>query len=309
MNSRRISRIRLGRDGINMSTIHQEKERLESSPSSIWQWQFLEVERILRAIAQGDDSAGQVHALRIVCRRTEAVLRLGRDAAKSRGWRWLQRNLHDLRQSTNALRDDDVLRKWLAENEMSSTRLQRQLKQNRRPLMHKVARRVRWLLRRERLVRRARQVHKNLKSLDGPIEASAVFGRGLARELSRFIEVLPSRQMDSDQLHQARIACKRLRYAVDAVAEIHPAMDLRELHELLKSLQKHLGSLNDGVVRRRRLKQLKSPQAKQRDHAAGRREKIAAFRAWWQAQPLERILADATAEIVSLMRTGQRDTP
>lgn len=295
-----------------MSTTNPEIAQSNISPSTIWRRRFRDVAKSLRAIKLGDDSPGQLHELRIACRRMEAVLRLVRDGIDSRPWRWLRKNVRDLRRSTNELRDDDVLRKWLAENEPASPGLRRKLKRERAERMDEVVQKVRWILRRNRFERRARRVHAQMKSLGNPPQAAPIFGRGLARELTRFVETLPGNRLDAHELHQTRIACKRLRYAIEGVAEMQAATDLGELTELLKSLQKHLGGIHDQVVREDRLRELAVPGGRSCAVAKpdpGEQKRLDVFLAWWQAQPLERILADAMAEVVSLMRTGLRDAP
>jgi CHAD domain-containing protein len=59
---------------------------------------------------------------------------------------------------------------------------------------------------------------------------------------------------DAEQMHQLRIACKKLRYAAEFFAAIIPGLDA--YIRLLKQLQNELGTLNDVSVMCRLLKEL-----------------------------------------------------
>jgi CHAD domain-containing protein len=140
--------------------------------------------------------------------------------------------------------------------------------------------------------------------------AAVVFGHGLFRELASFVETLPSRLVEIERLHSLRIASKRLRYAIEAAIEIWPDLAMAELVELLKSTQSQLGSLHDLVIRERRLIALNCcPLQRERTEpdAESRTSQTESFWKWWMAQPLERILANTTAEIISLMRPDQTE--
>jgi hypothetical protein len=161
------------------------------------------------------------------------------------------------------------------------------------------------LQRNERFRRTTRRLLGDVRELTKSMRVAAVFGHGLFRELSRFVGTLPNQRIEIEQLHPLRIASKRLRYAIEASTEIWPDLALAELVELLKATQAQLGSLHDAVIRDRRLEEINvdPPDAVQRESdAANRGIQTDAFWSWWQTQPLEKTLANATAEIVSLMR-------
>src|SRR5262245_5912001 len=74
----------------------------------------------LELMQDGPSTPKDLHELRILVRRAEAALLLTRDVCESKAWGWLRRKLRRLRRGSNRLRDDDVLRKWLAASESSA---------------------------------------------------------------------------------------------------------------------------------------------------------------------------------------------
>ena len=64
---------------------------------------------------------------------------------------------------------------------------------------------------------------------------------------------------DAEQMHQLRIACKKLRYTAEFFKPIIPGLDAHIRH--LKQLQNVLGTLNDASVMCRLLKELLAGQS------------------------------------------------
>ncbi len=288
-----------------MATASEPLTNRRPTARRIMRGRFRELEQALRKVDCGRCTPDELHELRIACRKTEAVLRLTRDAAKSRAWRWLRRNIRLLRRSCNSLRDDDVLCKWLVDNDQQSENVRRRLVRARRAKLSVFKKQVRQRLRKRRLERRLRQVYMRTRTQRNESNANMLLGQRLFRELAHLVQAFPNQASDAQGLHRLRIAGKRMRYAVEAATEIVPTIELGELVEFLRSMQKQLGAIQDQIVREKRLAELSPRLAGSHsltDAVASQRDSIAIFSRWIHEQPLERILADATAEIISLMR-------
>ncbi len=141
--------------------------------------------------------------------------------------------------------------------------------------------------------------------------ANMLLGQQLFRELAHLVQAFPNQDADTLRLHRLRIAGKRMRYAVEVVTETVPTVEFGEFVELLRSMQRQLGAIQDQSIREQRLAQLnlrcamaQSP----KDAVASQGELITVFSHWLQDQPLEKILADATAEIIAMMRNDQPES-
>ncbi|HLQ46698.1 MAG TPA: CHAD domain-containing protein [Planctomycetaceae bacterium] len=266
--------------------------------------------QILHSVTPKTHTSKTLHQLRIACRRAEAALRLCRDEGQSRSCQWLRKQLSGLRRACNQARDDDVFLKWLKQQPEREIMRQfrREVARDRRDAIPRILQRVEWLTDGRRFERHAQRL---LRSLGKGLRAKRTpraFGTRLFRELQRFVQALPTTSGDVAALHRLRIEAKRLRYSVEVVTEIWSSVDVTELQELLAALQERFGQLHDEVVREQRLAKLLArlpdrprPRVPQRsDGAQTRREKT--VWKWWQTCPVERILADATAEIVTLIR-------
>jgi CHAD domain-containing protein len=266
----------------------------------------------LHEARQGDLSSKSLHELRIACRRAEAALRLCQEAAESRVGRWLMRELETFRRACNQARDDDVLLKWVRRRESASNKSLRLLRQailahreEVRPTIVKLARK---LSGHGGFKRRSEEVVKQLRACERDEPIAQAFGRHLFDEINRFVRAFPTPRHEDFALHRLRIVGKRLRYASELVTEIWPEVELTELNEHLHSLQDQLGAIHDQIVGERRLRK---PFTKGSGHSAQRLAQEARstavrlqrkFWRWWQACPLERMLADTTAEVLTLMR-------
>ena len=151
----------------------------------------------------------------------------------------------------------------------------------------------------------AAKVIRHLRDFERSGRASFVFGRRLFDEVHCFVKALPTDRDDLASLHQLRIVGKHLRYASEIVSEVWPDIQLAELREHLQTLQERLGAIHDQQVGRQLLKTFSS---KQSDRSLLRKMSDASdrdlrrFWRWWRSCPLERMLADTTAEVLTLMR-------
>lgn len=257
---------------------------------------------------KGELSEDSLHALRIACRRAEAALRLCEDAADSRAWRWLTRNLKTFRRACNQARDADVLASWLQRQATPASKsLRRAILAHRQNLEPEIRRIANQLCERRRFQRRSAKLISRLQACESSGQIVANFGRQLFDEVHRFVKSLPVRREDISKLHRLRIVGKRLRYASELVTEVWPDVELTELKEHLHSLQDRLGGIHDQFVGERLLQKCSTARSARAVQTLSLKARRSATRlqrkfwTWWRACPLERMLADTTAEVLTLM--------
>jgi len=84
---------------------------------------------------------------------------------------------------------------------------------------------------------------------DGPADTAAFGDALLARRLRRLARRARGiATMPEPELHEMRLDAKRLRYAAEVFAPLHPGHESRRFLKRLAALQEKLGHLNDGVV-------------------------------------------------------------
>lgn len=262
----------------------------------------------LREAGRGNLSTKNLHELRIACRRAEAALRLCREPTESPAWNWLRRHLRLLRRACNLARDDDVLRTWVRHQDSTANQsLRRAIREHRESLQPRIAKLAHRMAHNHRFERRSQRVVRQLRIDERNGNTARQFARRLFDELHRFVRALPDRRDDVSALHRLRIIGKRLRYASELVTQIWPTVELAELDEHLHSLQDRLGAIHDQVVGERRLRKHSlrrsgnaAPLLAQKSRSESQRLQRK-FWNWWEACPLERMLADTTAEVLALM--------
>jgi CHAD domain-containing protein/CYTH domain-containing protein len=210
------------------------------------------------ALARLDDAedAEALHDFRVAIRRLRSTVRLWRPELRSVFKRGTRQTLRELQQASGVARDAEVALAWL-EAHVSDLRGRQRAG-------------ARWLM--ERLALRAKPTGgllDTLREVFAPLDAELAerlprfeveldlrggpeprrFGSELserAREACEHaVESLASIRgaEDRETAHAARIACKRLRYLVEPVAEL--ASEATPLVKLCKQLQDALGDLND----------------------------------------------------------------
>ena len=263
----------------------------------------------LREAADGELSVKALHELRIATRRAEAALQLCQDAADGRAARWLQRRLKTLRRACNDARDDDVLCQWIQRHGKSSSSksLRQAIRTHRAEVQPRIVELARRLSDKHRFERRSNKVLKQLRVCERQGQIAQAFGRRLFAEVYHFVKALPAQREDASALHRLRIIGKRLRYASELVTEIWPDVALVELNEHLHVLQDRLGAIHDHIVGTRRLRQRSQDRSSRTVRPLVQKAQGTAVRLqrnfwrWWQASPIERMLADTTAEVLTLM--------
>ncbi len=289
-------------------TIRRSRPRRSTTASSVVALSLRTASKRLREARQGELSEESLHTLRIACRRAEAALRLCEDTADSRTWRWLTRNLKTLRRACNQARDDDVLASWLQQHATPAGKsLRRAILAHRQTVEPQIQKIASQLCERRRFQRRCDKVISRLEEYENSGQVATSFGQQLFDDVHRFVKSLPIRNDEVSALHRLRIIGKQLRYGSELVTEIWPDVELTELKEHLHSLQDRLGEMHDQFIGECRLRkyavhgsaQVAASLAKKAQGAATRLRRQ--FWTWWQKYPLERMLADTTAEVLTLI--------
>jgi CHAD domain-containing protein len=174
------------------------------------------------AAAKGATSREQepVHQMRVWSRRASAALRMFRDLLPRRQSRKMQRVLRKIRQLGGDARDCDLLLLSLADEHTTSetVRIARLLKQRRKAAQKPIDRLHRKLVVRGKLKRRTKKLVRSIR-WKGKARSEPNFRDWAAEQLSELMQAVfsfDSAMLQSDdQLHQLRIAGKRLRYAAE----------------------------------------------------------------------------------------------
>ncbi|WP_454711545.1 CHAD domain-containing protein [Cupriavidus nantongensis] len=221
---------------------------------------------------QHRDDPEDLHQLRIALRQARAVVwALGPALPRQERERW-KRDLRTLARATSAVRDWDV---FLAETigpareqephdtvlaAVADTAGQRR-HAAREAMLAALATYRDWPL---------PALHRDLAHLAqlaararGDGARLAPFARQRVRRGRKQLRVLAkrARQGDPAAVHAHRIAGKRLRYVIEALAPVLPARYTRRLHRKLVKRQARLGRLVDGIVARRLMAECLSAQA------------------------------------------------
>jgi len=273
-----------------------------------------------------------LHDFRIACRRGETALSAYEFHFENSDATWIRQKLHKMRDSCNALRDDEVLLKWLKKQPESQTQQQLSRSISRRirdgyPLVSERAQRLilqhRLRCRIQKLsasvthsrpsqqtlmrspqdsTRQDRDPNAPLEQMDCGVIPLSKWLFGL---LDRLIQNFPEGQHDFEVLHDLRIATKRLRYGMEYICDLCPQLNLSMTTELLQEMQEKLGELHDAVVRKQRLKQefKHSSRGDQLRDAAREelRSCVTDWQAWWQPKVFRKILQPTVAEIAKLL--------
>ena len=244
-----------------------------------------------------------VHQLRTSCRRAAAAVQAFRPLTSSKP-KSLQRLLRRIRTAAGPARDADVLFDRFHEEATSDTNLSYVLA--RLQLQRSVAQ--------DALVKIAKKaeggkLHKALDQVcltlnDGLCEEQRLsfrqFGRDALSLASQKVFLLTAVQQPSiSQLHQLRIAGKRLRYSIELFHEAFPPEMRSEVYPLIEELQERLGRLNDHATAQAMFQHWLAdmPAGERAAHLAGRivEEYEAAkkvrqeFLSWWTTQQVAAI--------------------
>jgi CHAD domain-containing protein len=209
------------------------KERMES----------VEGHLLLAAENHAEDPE-HVHQLRVSCRRAMAALRSFTPLMRNKP-RKLRRWLQQIREAAGPARDLDVLVHRFRQGEQdevaayASERLHKERDTVQSHLVQIADKALPDKLK--------KCVSKTLKLLDGKNSSTvAEYGRQAIREAyDPFAQLADLNNPTPDDLHQLRIAGKRLRYALEIFHGIFPAGMREEIYPLIEELQERLGTIND----------------------------------------------------------------
>ena len=193
-----------------------------------------------------------VHQLRVWCRRAEAAVRTFADFVSAKRRKKTQRWLRQVRRSAGAARDDDVLLARLRGQqryELTEMKLLvEQIEEHRERVQcsiidvfqsadsNGVDRRLAGIVRRvgKRRKRSASSADFGGQTL---LSLAAAFGQAAAECHG-----------DLSDLHQLRIAGKRIRYAIEIFAAVSPKTLRNDVYPRLVNLQDELGEINDHAI-------------------------------------------------------------
>ncbi len=237
------------------------KRSARATPSALLVRRTRDFRRIL-ARARRSEDADAIHDLRVAARRlSEAISLFG--AERSRAGKAARDGVAAVRRAAAKLRDRDVWIEWLGE---ARARARSEAAAVESLLAGEVARRKKGVRRFRSRLRQAGvdRLAKALAALTrsgektkdergtGPAPDALALPALLAERSARAatIAARAARSGDAEELHEARIAIKRLRYAAEAVAlsGFAPRGGSAPLLSFLKKLQSVLGELHDRDV-------------------------------------------------------------
>ena len=197
-----------------------------------------------------------VHQLRVATRRLTAGLAVFKPVLDSRLRRRVRRAARRLRRAAGAVRDLDVQRGMLEDRLKLHADIPAAVAKS---LLRKLDRRGRQALQvlAQVVPRWAETFRKAAADLLGNLEIELTSGADSATNLGAIGRVVLNKQLDQlfaagqadlaalNNLHQLRIAAKRLRYAMEVFAGCYPAEFRGGLYKQVESVQSELGHLND----------------------------------------------------------------
>jgi CHAD domain-containing protein len=200
-----------------------------------------------------------VHRMRVATRRFRSTLPLFASCFADEEIKEWNRAVREIGQALGEARDTDVkvdyLKSVLAElpdktYQMGIHRLMVRLEQNRNVQQVKILK----LLDKIEANGSILKISEKLGASAGPVEAGAPFSSGLyeigyrsienyRQDLLAFEPVVDHPEMKTE-LHQMRVAAKRLRYALEAFTPMYPA-ELNKFTKIVRTIQDQLGNLHD----------------------------------------------------------------
>jgi len=201
-------------------------------------------------IAQGSCSAERIHTVRVACRRALASLSLFRDLVPDRSRRWFRTRLRRVLGTAAPTRDCDILLDHLV-GERRSRRGGRNaarlvtLVSARRDVAERAVLRLA-----DRIVRggwstRVRRLSLGMMADAEPSPSARLVRRRLKRRVASFIDDSRRTPSGTGSLHRLRIRAKKLRYAVESLAERVPDATDASCLVSLRHLQGVLGEASD----------------------------------------------------------------
>ena len=271
------------------------------------------VMHFLENAGEKSDRAEAIHQLRIWTRRAAAALRLFESIVPQEAGKKMKKRLRKIRAAAGQERDCDVLLKYLRSGADEPPRsILQALKRRRRDARRAFSALRKRRLRRDRLQKQCANLTDKLawpkrhSSRGAPPFAPWCRGQ-LAPLGEQFFARADGSLARDAQLHELRIAGKRLRYALELSPVALPGRLHQKLYDALSDLQERLGTVCDHLSAVARLKEwrssAKSRKEKQTLQTQIRREQAQLtsrrqqFLRWWSAARRRRLRADWDAAL------------
>jgi CHAD domain-containing protein len=261
-----------------------------------------------RVLAGHERDPEPVHQLRVSTRRADAALRIFEDCLPGRRYKAARRRLRGIRRAAGAARDWDVFLLALRERQAAAPAEERPGLDFLVGYAH--GQRVAAQAQLEVADLQAdpgfdafvREVLESVRAPHGAPAPATLAGlaRAMLAKLSHDLEVAASADLrDYGNLHQVRIAGKRLRYAMEVFADCFGPAFRERLYPMVEELQEILGRANDSHVASVRLAGLRDRlkascpaewgrvragvEALLRSHQRRLPQERKRFLKWWQA--------------------------
>jgi adenylate cyclase len=234
--------------------------RVAAAAERILDIRLADVQKFLPLAARHDaDDPEYVHQLRVSCRRAAAALRAFEPLA-GRGGRKLKRWLKRLREAAGPARDADVyLARLRSELDPANRYAQeivdvvRQSRDEAQAALVKIDKQVAAGAFQQAIDKTLDRIARG----DGELadQSFAEFARHAIAEAAHAIETVDAAAASVTELHQLRIAAKRLRYAIEIFHSAGAPELRRELYPQVEEMQERLGAVNDRSASQARLQQ------------------------------------------------------
>jgi CHAD domain-containing protein len=204
------------------------------------------------AAKKPEEDIEYVHQLRVWSRRAQVAIDMYRDLLPE--WRaaWMSKQLQRMRKATNDARDDDVFVVRLKKDKSNpaAARLLKRVQAHRIGAQEPIREVFDRLRRKDRLNREIAKLLKRVRLRGNENKSkNPQFGAWALEQfqplLNEFIEGANADSGSAKELHEFRIKGKKLRYAMELLAEAFPGDLRREVYPNLVDLQDKLGTIND----------------------------------------------------------------
>lgn len=220
------------------------------------------------AAERSDENIGYVHKLRVSCRRMAAVIDVLAAGFPQAPLKTLRELIEEIRKTCGRARDLDVRKTHLESlHRMASIedagivellcqsvvkrrkKVQRQLKQRLPKLQSRLDQAGTELLATLRSIPRTESL--------GLVSFGQTGSRILTKELTALWDIAAGELESTATLHQLRIACKHLRYAVEVFMPVLPAAFREDFYPQLENIQELLGEIHDAAEAKSAFRRMK----------------------------------------------------
>jgi CHAD domain-containing protein len=202
-------------------------------------------QRSLKRLRSKGASADRLHDLRVAVRRTESALFLCQPWLRKPHRRWFEGTCDNLRAASNAVRDCDVVLRWLEEHD-SNHPSRRKIERQRKSAIDRLEPIVASLAKGRRMKRHRRRLFQA-----EAIDNVSMLAARLLLLSGQFTELAGDAFSDPKRLHRWRVTGKKLRYALDFVAELGCDAETKQARAALEKMQDRLGAATDTANRER----------------------------------------------------------